>query len=62
MFPNLVLRESGDGVIYDPSRLRGISALAMPSQDLNVTPYSTQCDSTRFGKMKHTGYVPSLTP
>jgi len=30
-------RESGDDVIYDPSRLRGISALAMPSQDLNIT-------------------------
>jgi hypothetical protein len=29
-------------VIYDPSRLRGISALAMTSQDLNTTPYSTQ--------------------
>ena len=41
-FPNPVQRESGDDVIYDPSRLRGISALAMPSQDLNITPYSTQ--------------------
>ena len=35
-------RESGDDVIYDPLRLRGISTLAMPSQDLNITPYSTQ--------------------
>jgi hypothetical protein len=41
-FPNPVQRESGDDVIYDPSRLRGISALAMPFQDLNITPYSTQ--------------------
>ena len=40
MFPNPVQRESGDDVIYDPSRLRGISALAMPSQDLNITPLS----------------------
>jgi hypothetical protein len=37
-----VPRESGDDVIYAPSRLRGISALAMPSQDLHITPYSTQ--------------------
>jgi hypothetical protein len=41
-FPNPVQRESVDDVIYDPSRLRGISALAMPSQDLNITPYSPQ--------------------
>ena len=33
--------ESGDDVIYDPSRLRGISALAMPSQDLKITPYNS---------------------